>query len=140
MRMGKIVFSFSVLAVLAATGCAARGPYRDGVYEGKSRASYTSEPFWGTAAVTIRRGRIDSVDFKIMDTALNEEFGAAYESHYAGNQLYINQCRNEVKALAAYPGQLLKSQGVEGVDAVSGATWSYDLFTASVKAALEKAK
>lgn len=140
MRMKNCICLCAAAAILTVSACAQSSLYKDGVYEGKSRASYTSEPYWGTATVTIEKGKIKAVDFKIIDTAKNEIFDEKYERHYAGNQQYIDQCRNEVKALQVYPRQFLEKQGVEEVDAISGATWSYNIFTSAVKTALDKAK
>jgi major membrane immunogen (membrane-anchored lipoprotein) len=54
--------------------------------------------------------------------------------------LYVDQCRKDYKGVQTYPGKLLQAQHVEKVDAVSGATWSYNIFKASVNEALKNAK
>jgi len=110
-----------------------------GVFEGESRAKYTSENFWGVAKVTLENSRITGLEFYIIDKGLNEIFGPKYEEHYIANALYQEQCRNEVAALDIYPAELLKKQSMDKVDAISGATWSYDLMKAAVAEALKKA-
>ncbi len=140
MRMKNCIFLCAAASILTVSACAQSSAYKDGVFEGKSRAFYTSEPYWGNATVTVEKGKIKAVDFKIIDTAKKEVFDEKYERHYAGIQAYIDQCRNEVKALKIYPGQFLEKQDLKKVDAISGATWSYNLFKSAVKNALDKAK
>ena len=112
-------------------------PYRNGVYSGKSQAHYTNEPYVGNVSIEIKKGTITNVKFSIMDTARNEIFNEKYEKHFEGNNLYMQQCRNDWKGVQTYPGILLKTQNIEKVDAVSGATWSNNIFKASVRKALE---
>jgi major membrane immunogen (membrane-anchored lipoprotein) len=114
--------------------------YKDGVYTGKSQSFYTREPYVGEVKITIKDGKITQVDYSITDTAKNEVFDPSYEKHFAGNPLYIQQCRNDLKGMETYKKQLLQNQHIEKVDAVSGATWSYNIFKASVDQALKKAK
>jgi major membrane immunogen (membrane-anchored lipoprotein) len=114
--------------------------YKDGKYEGVSKAVYVSEPFFGKAFIRIEKGKIKEVSFTIRDSANHETFDGNYEKHYTGNALYIDQCRNDWKGVQSYPDSLLNKQDIEKVDAVSGATWSYNIFKASVKEALKKAK
>lgn len=111
-------------------------PFPDGVYTGYSRASYTAEPYWGIARVTVKGGVIAGVSFMIRDSALHETFSAAYEKHFAANPLYVEQCRNDWKGVQTYPAVLLTKGDPGNVDAISGATWSYNIFIASVKDAL----
>lgn len=115
-------------------------PYKDGVYCSRSRAIYTSEPYYGCAKVTIEKGMIVKVDFSILDSAKQVNFDDKYERYFVGNPLYIEQCRNDLKGVKTYPARLLKKQDIDQVDAISGATWSCNLFKASVKKALSSAK
>jgi major membrane immunogen (membrane-anchored lipoprotein) len=114
--------------------------YRDGIWEGISRASYTEEPYWGIARMTIKGGRVTGISFMIRDSALHETFDAKYEKHFEGNPDFIEQSRNDWKGVQNYPGRLLEYQDIKKVDAMSGATWSYDIFRAAVEDALKKAK
>ncbi len=115
------------------------GPYHDGVYEGKSQARYVQEPFVGFVKIEILRGHLSSIDFKIVDTLNNEVFDSTYEKHYPGNQVYIDQCRHDWKGIQNYPKRLMEIQHIEKVDAVSGATWSYNIFKQSNLVALKNA-
>ena len=114
--------------------------YKDGEYTGESRSVYTFENYWGVTTVDIKSGKILSVDFKIIDRNKNEEFGDKYERHFSGNQVYIEQCRNDWKGVQTYPGLFLEKQDINSVDSITGATWSYNIFRDSLLNALEKAK
>jgi Major membrane immunogen, membrane-anchored lipoprotein len=120
-------------------GCSEPGPYVDGTYFGLSKSIYKDESFYGKVIVVVKNGYIANVDFKIMDLAKKEMFDDKYERHYIGNQTYIDQCRNDWKGVQLYPVKLKERQQIERVDAVSGATWSHNLFASSVKEALKGA-
>lgn len=139
--MKKTIIAFfaiiAIFAVLIVTVSFATGKkYKDGTYSGTSRSIYTSEPYYGTVTVTVDGGRITQVVFFVRDSAKHELFDDKYERYFAGNDEYIRQCRNDLKGIQTYPEQLIKYQDPDGLDAVSGATWSYNIFRASVKEAL----
>jgi major membrane immunogen (membrane-anchored lipoprotein) len=114
--------------------------YNDGSFKGVSQASYTYESYYGMTTLTIEQGKITRVDFMIRDSAKHEDFNALYEKNFEGNELYINQCRENWKGVQAYPDSLIKYQSLDKVDAVSGATWAYNIFRASAEEALKKAE
>jgi uncharacterized protein with FMN-binding domain len=114
--------------------------YRDGTYHGQSRASYTGEPYWGSVQITLKNGFFTNVIFTIRDSALHETFDGNYEKHFYGNPVYIRQSRNDWNGVQAYPKKLSELQDINKVDAISGATWSYNIFRESVNEALRKAK
>ena len=109
---------------------------KDGTYVGSSLAQYTNEPYKGTVKIVINENKITKVEFQIVDTTANEIFGSDYEKHYPNNETYRQQCRNDWNGVIHYQKELLKKQDIDAVDAVSGATWSYNIFKASVKKAL----
>jgi major membrane immunogen (membrane-anchored lipoprotein) len=114
--------------------------YTDGVFTGESQSHYTSEPYWGQARVEIKDDRIISLSFQIIDKDKNEIFGPDYERHFKDNPNYAEQCRNEVKAIKVYRENYLKTKDMKQVDAITGATWSYNIFRDALNVALEKAK
>jgi uncharacterized protein with FMN-binding domain len=116
-----------------------QGRYRDGIYAGQSRAKYTGEPFWGLVHLVIKNDSINEINFIIRDSSLHETFNGYYEKHFQGDSLYIQQCRNDWKGVQLYPAKLSETNDIEKVDAVSGATWSYNIFKSSVKKALRNA-
>ena len=111
----------------------------DGVYMGESRSIYTKENYWGVAKITIKHGEIVNLSFSIVDKTTGDVFDEKYESHFAGNYEYIQQCRNDLKGAIAYTKKFQKEKQLSKVDAISGATWAHNLFTEAVKIALEKA-
>lgn len=113
--------------------------YKDGVYQGSSRSIYTEENFWGSVTIQIKNGKIATVNYEIINKDSNEVFGEYYENHYAGNLYYMKQCRNDWKGVQTYPQLLLNTQNVCHLDAITGATWSFNLFKDSVKNALTDA-
>jgi major membrane immunogen (membrane-anchored lipoprotein) len=135
--MKKILLVFGVLLLAAFSG---NGPYKDGNYIGTSRAIYTDEPYYGNTRIIVENEQIIKVEFFVRDSAKHEYFDDKYEKYFAGNDLYIQQCRNDWKGIQSYPDSLLKYQDLNKVDAISGATWSYNIFKASAKEALGKAE
>lgn len=113
------------------------GIYKDGIYEGRSRAGYTDEPFWGIVRLKIKDGRFTEVTFMIRDSALHEDFNDRYARHFEGIPEYIEQCRNDWGGVNTYPGKLIQAHDTTGIDAISGATWSFNIFRASVSNALK---
>ncbi|MBN1143523.1 MAG: FMN-binding protein [Bacteroidales bacterium] len=116
----------------------ADNPKKDGECKGISRSIYTDEPYYGHTRLTIEKGRIIKVDFCVRDSDKHVNFDGAYEKYFAGNDLYVQQCRNDWKGIQAYPDSLIKHQDISKVDAISGATWAHNIFSASVKEALKK--
>jgi major membrane immunogen (membrane-anchored lipoprotein) len=113
--------------------------FNDGVYTGESQSRYTSEPYWGQVTLEIKDDSVKLVSFRIMDKEKNEVFGPDYERHFKDTPAYVEQCRNEVKGIKAYTEEFLKERSMEDVDAITGATWSYNLFKDAVNVTLKKA-
>ena len=111
--------------------------YKDGVWVGKSQASYTDEPYWGIVKVTVKDGKFEAIKFVIRDSSLHETFNEKYAFHFKDNPVYVQQCREDWKGVQTYPGRLSLSQNPGKIDAISGATWSYNIFIASLKDALK---
>jgi major membrane immunogen (membrane-anchored lipoprotein) len=113
---------------------------KDGTYKGSSRAKYIYEPYWGNIQLTIKSGLISDIYFVIRDSNLHETFDGKYEKHFEGNPEYIQQSRNDWKGVQHYPKKLQEEQDISKIDAISGATWSYNIFKASFYEALKNAK
>lgn len=114
--------------------------YKDGTYKGRSRAKYIYEPYWGNVKITLKNGQFTDIRFVIRDSNAHEKFDQNYEKHFIGNPEYIQQSRNDWKGAQTYPKELSEKQDINKVDAISGATWSYNIFKASVKDALKDAR
>ena len=140
--MKRILIICTLLAVTTSLFAFTGKPkkYNDGVYFGESRSIYVQEPYYGQTTVTIKDDQIVSVDFRIIDKTHNEVFDEKYEKHFKGNDEYIQQCRKDWEGVQTYPKTLLKKKSIEKVDAVSGATWSYNMLKASLQEALKAAQ
>jgi major membrane immunogen (membrane-anchored lipoprotein) len=114
--------------------------YKDGTYAGQSRASYTSEPFWGIVHLTVKNGSFTGIYFTIRDSSLHETFDGNYAKHYQGIPEYVEQCRKDWNGVQIYPKRLSEIQDPDRIDALSGATWSYNIFKASLNEALKNAR
>jgi len=119
---------------------AIQGTYKDGVFIGISQSKYTDEPFWGKVCMKIENGEFKDVEFIIRDSSLHETFNEKYKNHYEGNPVYVQQVINDWHGVQAYPKKLLRKQDPAKVDCITGATWSYNIFTAASEEALKNAK
>ena len=135
----KTMKKYIILLVLPVLLTNCTGPYTDGEYSGRSRSYYIEEPYVGMVKLYIKKGYITNIEFEIIDTLTNEIFDENYETHFSGNKEYTEQCRKDWVGVSTYPGELIKMQEIEKLDAISGATWSYNIFTAACKKALGKA-
>jgi major membrane immunogen (membrane-anchored lipoprotein) len=131
--------TFFVFILLIFTAFSGDTALRDGHYTGTSRAFYIEEPYYGHTGITVENGIITGVEFCIRDSVKQVYFDDEYEKYFAGNDLYMQQCRNDRKGVRSYPDSLLKYQDLNKVDVISGATWSYNIFKASAEEALSKA-
>jgi len=137
MKPGKLFVLILLFSVLVFTS---GKTLKNGIFKGISQSVYTDEPYYGHSTIKIEDGRIVSVEFVIRDSAKHVEFDDAYERYFSGNELYMDQCRNDRVGVRSYPDSLVKYQNIDQVDVISGATWSCNIFKASVKAALEQAE
>lgn len=128
------------LKIMDSTANDTSASYRDGIFEGRSRAKYVGEPYWGIVKVTIRKGSLTDINFMIRDSALHETFNEYYEKHFEGNPVYIEQSRNDWKGVQIYPKMFSDAGDLDKIDAITGATWSYNIFRAAVKRALKSAE
>ena len=87
--------------------------------------------------LTINDGKITNVEFTGYDlfgNEKNESYGSMLsEGDYKKAQI-------AVKAIKIYPQQLLETQNLDEVDAISGASISYGQFVETVEKAVEDAK
>ncbi|HEY9123428.1 MAG TPA: FMN-binding protein [Bacteroidales bacterium] len=138
MKAFKFLLLTSAIFLLA---CTQQPKLKNGVYEGRTQSKYKQEPFIGVSKVTVENNVISNIEFYIIDTTNNELFDEKYEKHFVGNnEEYVQQCRNDWAGVQRYPKELLQRQCLDSVDAVTGATWSYNMFHDATTIALEKAK
>lgn len=116
--------------------------YQDGNYYGISRDQYIEEPYWGHIRINIAGGFFTKLDFMIRDSSAHEVFDSIYGVvHFSGYpDYYQQQLINDRHGVEEYPKHLLQSQNLDMVSAITGATWSYNIFMSSVRDALKNAK
>ena len=140
MKKIYIIALLVIVVVLCLVSMSATKQLNDGIYKGESQSKYTAEPYWGQVTLEVKDDKVNLIYFQIVDKDKNEVFGPNYERHFRSNQEYITQCRLEVKGIKAYTEAFLKAKDISKVDAITGATWSYNLFRDALNAALEKAR
>jgi major membrane immunogen (membrane-anchored lipoprotein) len=137
-KFAPLVFGILILAALPVAGCG-DGVYRDGVYTGKSGED--DRGAWGEVTITIRAGKVGGCEFVTRQkdgTVKDENYGKI--SGEISNQVFYDKAQLAVEAMKKYTADYLKSGGLKGVEAVSGATIAYDQFVEAVENALETAK
>ncbi|MBN1927664.1 MAG: FMN-binding protein [Prolixibacteraceae bacterium] len=134
--MSKLFILLAILLIILLVNWSAKAGENE--LHGRSQSVYTEEPYVGFVTIVLNNNVISEVSFQIVDTLKNEVFGPDYEKHFPNNEFYQQQCRNDWQGVVNYPKELIKKQNIDSVDAVSGATWSYNIFKASVIKALEK--
>jgi major membrane immunogen (membrane-anchored lipoprotein) len=113
--------------------------YKDGTYIGKSGED--DRGAYGEVTITIKDGEIAACEFVTWQkdgTIKNENYGKI--NGEISNQDYYDKAQLAVGAMKQYALTLVEVQAAEDVDAVSGATNSYDQFYEAVSSALDEAK
>jgi major membrane immunogen (membrane-anchored lipoprotein) len=113
--------------------------YKDGAYTAKS--SPDERGAVGEITLVIEQGKITKADYKgIMKDGKIKDAEYGKTNGKIENQDFYKKAQNAVKATAVYPVRLVETQSADIVDAISGATISYNQFKEAVKLALKKAK
>jgi len=110
---------------------------KDGVYPGRFAAK--REPYVTDLDLHVKAGKIAAVKWIVTDTSRNTFYDSLYAHAMAGNKTFAEQCRKDWSGSRAYAKQLVATQDIDKVDAVSGATWSHRMFKGAVNDALIKA-
>jgi major membrane immunogen (membrane-anchored lipoprotein) len=125
-----------VFLTLAACGKVA---LKDGDYEGASGADDTGA--WGEMSVTIRDGRVAACAFITRQkdgTVKDDDYGKI--NGEISNADYYEKAQLAVRAMVRYAKQFAGTGSLDKVEAVSGATISYNQFLDAAEKALEKAR
>lgn len=99
--------------------------YQNGTYQYIGKAD--GEGYHVEATMVVSGGAIQSMQWKIIDT-LGRVFDDKYEKIFTGNNVYIQQCRDNLSGMQGFVPELIKEQDPKTVDTVSGATWAYNKF------------
>jgi major membrane immunogen (membrane-anchored lipoprotein) len=136
---GITIIVISVFLLFESCNVKNAGKYKDGEFAGISRSVYLQENFYGVTKINVSGGKITDVDFSIIDMDNKVFFDEKYEERFKDIPEYVKQCRNEWKAINTYPNILIEKQKIDSLDAITGATWAYNMFDSSLRDALKKA-
>ncbi|MHB9296706.1 hypothetical protein PilKf_02481 [Pillotina sp. SPG140] len=115
------------------------GSYKDGVFTGTSSKDDTGA--YGEVQITISSGKVSGCAFVTHQkdgTVKDENYGKVNGS--ISNQDYYDKAQLAVRAMAEYARQFVETGTLRAVDAVSGATNSYNQFLEAAETALNQAK
>ncbi|MDR3200954.1 MAG: FMN-binding protein [Spirochaetales bacterium] len=134
----KITAPVILLIVLSFAGCAAAA-YTDGEYTGISGKD--DKGAYGEVTITIKDGKVADcrfVTYQKDGTIKGENYGKVNGT--ISNQDYYEKAQLAIRAMAQYEREYNQSKDLDKVNAVSGATNSYDQFIEAVENALAAAR
>ena len=136
----------SLCAMTALPGCGEKS-YADGTYTAQS-SSYinddedeTAGNGYGIVTLTIKDNVITECTFQTYElngTLKDEDYGK--ENGEIANRDFYNKAQKALAACEKYAQQLVETNSVKEVDAISGATVNYSEFQEAAKAALKQAE
>ena len=143
------VLGLAALSALLLCACGDSGNYADGTYTAQSEVYEGLEDEdnleggdgYGVVTITVRDNVITDCEFTTYmtdGTVKGEDYGK--QNGEIANQDYYNKAQRAVRASQNYAEQLAAKGNLDAVDAISGATISYQEFQEAVKTALKQAK
>ena len=143
------VLCLAALTALLLPGCGGSGNYADGTYTAQSEVyegledeeSLSGGDGYGVVTVTLRDNVITDCSFTTYmpdGTVKDADYGK--RNGEIANQDYYNKAQRAVRASQNYAEQLAAKGSLEAVDAISGATISFQEFQEAVRAALKQAE
>ena len=150
----KKLFSLACIvmaSVFAIAGCgsSSSATYKDGTYTAQSSVFEGMEDEdgeeggegYGEVTITIKDNVITACEFTTYmpdGTKKDDDYGK--KNGEIANQDYYNKAQRAVKASANYAEQLAAKGSLDEVDAITGASISYQEFQEAVELALKQAK
>ena len=133
-------FSLAACGGSSSSKTSVNASYNDGTYEGRSSDFEADESGngagYGQVTIEIKDNKIVSCEFE-----LHELDGTLKDETYGADLVKENRLKAQkaVQSAPKYASQLVEAGNIDGVDAISGATISYNEFTEAVNDALSKA-
>lgn len=146
MKLKRILAVLLTVIIIstAFAGCGSNKSYVDGTYTGKSSMFDDNDgegDGYGEVTITIKDGAIVDCIFNTYDTDGNlkdEDYGK--QNGEIANQDYYNKAQKALAGSKEYAKLLVETGDYHSIDAISGATISYDQFMEAVDDALSQAK
>ena len=149
MAQGKLKKGAALFALLLLLGGCGAVSYQDGSYTGQSSVFEALEDAdgdaggdgYGVVELTVSGGKVTACSFQTFQadgTLKGEDYGK--QNGEIANQDYYNKAQRAVQASENYAQQLAAKGELKEVDAISGATISYQQFEEAVNNALDQAK
>jgi major membrane immunogen (membrane-anchored lipoprotein) len=145
--MKKILTCVCIATVALAmlSGCGSKS-YADGTYTGQSSVYESDEDEgngngYGVVTLTIQDNTIVSCTYLTYEpdgTLKDEDYGL--QDGAVANRDYYNKAQKAIAACDVYAEDLVETNDLKKVDAVSGATINYNNFEEAVKDALKQAE
>lgn len=148
--MKRMMACLMVIGVCAAflTGCGSGGQkaaYKDGTYTAKSSVFTNDDGTedgngYGEVTLTIKDGKIAECTYQTVEengSLKDEEYGK--QNGEVANRDYYSKAQKAVAACDEYAKMLVANEGLDGLDAISGATINYNEFVEAVNLALKEA-
>jgi major membrane immunogen (membrane-anchored lipoprotein) len=134
----------AVLALVMLVGCSSKS-YADGTYTGQSSVYESDEDEgngngYGVVTLTIKDNQIVACTYLTYEpdgTLKDEDYGL--QDGAVANRDYYNKAQKAIAACEVYAEDLVETNDVKKVDAISGATINYNNFKEAVKDALKQA-
>ena len=140
-----IIGTAATFAALGLAGCAGGGKgsagatganLKDGTYTGQSstlQANVDGDGY-GVISITVENGKVVDAKFQAFMPD-----GTPKDKNYGKDGAYYGVAQRVVSTGDDYAKALVEAGSIEGVDAVSGATYMYDQFVEATKNALKEA-
>lgn len=147
MKKKATAMVLALTAAMLCTACGGSANYADGTYTAQSGIYESLEEDeeggegYGEVTITVKDNVITDCKFTTYmpdGTIKDEEYGK--ENGEIANQDYYNKAQRAVKGSQNYADQLSAKGSLDQVDAVTGATISYNEFVEAVELALKQAK
>ena len=138
-----LILALAALSLAACGGGAAT--YKDGTYTGKSEPHEGDEEGngdgYGVVTLTIKDNKITECVFETyeLNGALKDENYGMVDGEIKNKDFY-NKAQKAIAAAPVYAQQLVETNDIKQVDAISGATFNYNDFQDAVRDALNQAK
>ena len=146
MKLKRLIAVLLAVAVVAFSfaGCGGAKSYADGTYTGKSSVYAENDgegDGYGEVTITIKDGKITECEFNTYETngdLKDEDYGK--QNGEIANQDYYNKAQKALAGSKEYAKLLVETGDYHAIDAIIGATISYNQFMEAVDDALSQAK